>query len=78
MVAEAEHYPLWGFEENKGYPSPHHRAVLAGCGPSAIHRRSWVFMEHLPWSGLRRYDRFEALQPTLFGDAPPARVEPAA
>lgn len=64
MREAAEHYPLWGFDGNKGYPCPLHRAALAGYGPSAIHRRSWVFMDHfVPWTGVRRFVRPE--QPTL-------------
>jgi len=34
-----------------------HKAALRGWGPSSIHRRSWIFMENLPWSGIRRDDR---------------------
>jgi ribonuclease HII len=54
MRAEAESYPYWDFELNKGYPCPRHRAALRGVGPSAIHRRAWVFMDTLPWPGLAR------------------------
>lgn len=54
MRAEADSYPWWWFEHNKGYPCPRHRAVLRGIGPSAIHRRSWVFMDGLPWTGVPR------------------------
>jgi ribonuclease HII len=50
MREAAEHYPHFCFEDNKGYPCPRHKAALAGWGPSAIHRRSWVFMESIPWS----------------------------
>ena len=57
MAAEAEHYPAYGFETNRGYPAPVHRCALAAYGPSAIHRRSWIFMENLPWSGIRRDER---------------------
>ena len=57
MAAEAEHYPAYGFESNRGYPAPMHRCALAAYGPSAIHRRSWIFMENLPWSGIRRDER---------------------
>jgi ribonuclease HII len=52
MRAEAEHFPAYGFESNVGYPAPVHRCALAAYGPSAIHRRSWVFMEQLWWRGL--------------------------
>ncbi len=54
MRAEAEHRPYWNFELNKGYPCPRHKVALQGMGPSAIHRRSWVFMDHLPWAGVPR------------------------
>jgi ribonuclease HII len=54
MRAEHEHHPYWSFDSNKGYPCPLHKAALQGIGPSAIHRRSWVFMDHLPWTGIRR------------------------
>jgi ribonuclease HII len=52
MRGEAEHFPPYGFESNVGYPAPVHRSALAAWGPSAIHRRSWVFMEQLCWRGL--------------------------
>jgi ribonuclease HII len=54
MRTEAEHYPAYDFEFNKGYPCPRHRAALKGYGPSAIHRRRWVFMEGIPWTGVPR------------------------
>jgi hypothetical protein len=48
----AEHYPHWSFDTNKGYPCPVHKAALQGYGPSAIHRRTWIFMDHyVPWTG---------------------------
>ena len=54
MRAEAEHHPGYDFDLNKGYPCPRHKLALAAYGPTAIHRRSWVFMEHLPWNGCKR------------------------
>jgi len=53
MREAADHYPAYAFDSNKGYPCWHHKAALAAHGPSAIHRRTWVFMDHLPWEGLR-------------------------
>jgi ribonuclease HII len=52
MHEEAEHYPPYDFESNVGYPAPVHKAALRGYGPSAIHRRTWIFMEGLCWRGL--------------------------
>jgi ribonuclease HII len=54
MRAEADQYPGYDFDLNKGYPCPRHKLALAAYGPSAIHRRSWVFMDHLPWTGCKR------------------------
>ncbi len=54
MRAEAEHFPGYDFDLNKGYPCPRHKLALAAMGPSAIHRRAWVFMDHLPWTALHR------------------------
>ena len=52
MIEEAEHYPPYDFDSNVGYPAPAHKLALAGYGPSAIHRRSWIFMESLCWRGV--------------------------
>jgi ribonuclease HII len=65
MRRAAAEFPPYRFEGNKGYPEPTHKAALHWYGPSTIHRRSWVFMESLPWSGIKRVVRPEAQQ-TLF------------
>ncbi len=62
MAEEAEHYPAYGFESNRGYPAPVHKCALAAYGPSAIHRRSWIFMDYCLWGGIPRFAR----QPSLF------------
>ena len=49
MRAEAENYPGYEFDANKGYPCPRHKMALHAYGPSAIHRRTWIFMEGLVW-----------------------------
>jgi len=53
MRADADSYPAFEFDRNKGYPSPTHQRALRGYGLTAIHRRSWVYVDNLPW-GLRR------------------------
>ena len=53
----SETYPGYNFAANKGYPCPIQKAMLQASGPSAIHRRSWVFMDHLMWNGIERYQR---------------------
>ena len=62
MADEAEHFPAYGFETNRGYPAPVHKCALAAYGPSAIHRRSWIFMEYSLWGGIPRFER----EPRLF------------
>lgn len=65
MRAHAENHPQYAFDSNKGYPCHLHRAALMGYGPSAIHRRTWVFMDHyVPWPGVPRVVRPE--QASLF------------
>ena len=53
MRGESPNYPGYDFDLNKGYPCPRHKASLKAWGPTSIHRRTWVFMDHLPW-GLHR------------------------
>ncbi len=57
MRTLAPMYPGYNFEGNKGYPCPIHKAALQALGPTTIHRRSWVFMDHLMWNGLNRSRR---------------------
>ncbi|RLE18315.1 MAG: ribonuclease HII, partial [Actinobacteria bacterium] len=65
MRESSMHYPHWSFDTNKGYPCPVHKAALSGYGPSAIHRRTWVFMDNYnPWTAIRRVP--PAGQSTLF------------
>ncbi len=52
MRANAIEYPWYAFDSNKGYPCHRHRAALRMLGPSTIHRRSWAFMEDIPWNGI--------------------------
>jgi ribonuclease HII len=44
-------YPGYGFCQNKGYPTPAHKAALQQRGPCEIHRRSYapVAQASLPW-----------------------------
>lgn len=66
MMREASPaFPGYNFAENKGYPGPRHKAALHAWGPTTIHRRSWVFMDSIPWTGVPRYLRPDP-QGTLF------------
>jgi ribonuclease HII len=59
MREQADQFPAFNFEGNKGYPCPIHKAALQALGPTSIHRRSWVFMDHLMWNGIPRFRRPE-------------------
>jgi ribonuclease HII len=72
MRAESEYYPGYCFDANKGYPCPRHKMALAAWGPSAIHRRSWVFMDNLVWGG--RTNRADGSSPQA---APTTSLNPA-
>lgn len=50
MIASSDNYHQYDFCNNKGYPTPRHLVALAGYGPSAIHRRSWSYMNNMVWS----------------------------
>ncbi len=41
MVVLADEHPGYGWEVNKGYATPYHRAALRRLGPSPYHRVSW-------------------------------------
>ena len=41
MDALREEYPLYGWDHNKGYPTPKHRAAIAQHGTTPYHRRSF-------------------------------------
>lgn len=44
-------YPVYGFAQHKGYPTPEHLDALARHGPCAVHRRSFapVAQRSLDW-----------------------------
>jgi len=56
MREHAPALPWYSFESNKGYPCSKHRAALHLLGPSTLHRRTWTYMEKLPWSGVKGCD----------------------
>ncbi|HUO49071.1 MAG TPA: ribonuclease HII [Acidimicrobiales bacterium] len=49
MREHASSYPAFDFDRNKGYPSPSHQRALCGYGLTSLHRRSWAFVDDLPW-----------------------------
>ena len=56
MAQYAETHPGYGWESNRGYPTPDHRRALRELGPTPLHRRSF---------GLVREAVAAAAQPSL-------------
>lgn len=52
MQALHRRYPLYGFDRNKGYPTPEHLRKLALHGPCAAHRRSFAPVRRAMQTGL--------------------------
>jgi ribonuclease HII len=42
MRAYAKEHPVYGWETNKGYPTPDHCRALNALGPTPLHRRSFA------------------------------------
>jgi ribonuclease HII len=47
MFDHARTYPGYGWETNKGYPTPEHQRALAELGPTPLHRRSFAPVRQL-------------------------------
>ena len=50
MAAYALEHPGYGWERNKGYPTPEHVAALERLGPTPLHRRSFAPVRQLTLS----------------------------
>jgi ribonuclease HII len=42
MLELHKHYPEYGFDKHKGYPTKAHREILSSIGPCPEHRRSYA------------------------------------
>ena len=47
MTDHAREHPGYGWERNKGYPTPEHQRALALLGPTPLHRRSFAPVRQL-------------------------------
>ena len=63
MREQSSCFPAFDFDRNKGYPSPAHQRALCGYGLTAVHRRSWAFVEDLPWRPSWASGRLAAVRP---------------
>jgi ribonuclease HII len=62
MVRLHQHFPAYGFDRHKGYPTPDHLAALRRLGPCAAHRGSFGPVRQVLAIGR------VPLQVALFGD----------
>jgi ribonuclease HII len=70
MMVEYENtYPGYGWEHNRGYPTPDHRRALRELGPTPLHRRSFGFVREMleraaqPELALGEIERGESFAP---------------
>jgi len=47
MADYAAHHPGYGWEHNRGYPTPDHRRALRELGPTPLHRRSFGLVRQI-------------------------------
>jgi len=47
MAEHARTYPGYGWERNRGYPTPDHRRALRELGPTPLHRRSFGLVREM-------------------------------
>ncbi|GAA4720526.1 ribonuclease HII [Sphingomonas lutea] len=47
MVSYAEAHPGYGWERNRGYPTPDHRRALRELGPTPLHRKSFGLVRQM-------------------------------
>jgi ribonuclease HII len=59
MAHYADEHPGYGWEHNRGYPTPDHRRALRELGPTPLHRRTF---------GLVREVLAAAAQPDMFAE----------
>ncbi len=44
MIKLSKEFPAYGWEKNKGYPTPFHRVVIANDGACAYHRKTFKLL----------------------------------
>jgi ribonuclease HII len=77
MMAEyAGEYPGYGWEHNRGYPTPDHRRAINDLGLTPLHRRSFGLVREIEARKAQPELIFEEIEPgESFAPHPPA-VEP--
>jgi ribonuclease HII len=63
MAAYANEYPGYGWEHNRGYPTPDHRRALRELGPTPLHRRSFGLVRAIADAAAQPELVFEEIAP---------------
>ncbi len=76
MADYATRYPGYGWERNRGYPTPDHRLALRELGPTPIHRRSFGLVRSMLEQAAQPGLVFEILDGESSAPHPPAVESP--
>ena len=71
MVEYAEAHPGYGWEHNRGYPTPDHRRALRELGPTPLHRRSFGLVRQIIAAAAEPELVFEITDSESFESHPP-------
>ena len=64
MAAHAETYPGYGWERNRGYPTPDHRRAINNLGLTPLHRRSFGLVREIEARKAQPELIFEEIEPS--------------
>ena len=71
MVDYAEQYPGYGWEHNRGYPTPDHRRAINDLGLTPLHRRSFGLVRAIAERDAQPELSFEIVEGESFESHPP-------
>jgi ribonuclease HII len=71
MADYAREYPGYGWEHNRGYPTPDHRRALRELGPTPLHRQSFGLVRQIMAAAAQPELVFEILESESFESHPP-------
>jgi ribonuclease HII len=63
MVQYADEYPVYGWEHNRGYPTPDHRRAINDLGLTPLHRRSFGLVREIEARKAQPELVFEEIEP---------------
>jgi ribonuclease HII len=76
MADYAREYPGYGWEHNRGYPTPDHRRALRELGPTPLHRRSFGLVRQIAARDAQPELVFSEISPAESFAPHPPEIEP--